>query len=143
MPPSGSTSCPAEIIAAGQKPSPSGSGPGGNWYVGSFGDSDEAILSYLLAAGEGSITVVGHSAYDISERQLIMLEEHPGVAFMDAAREQIPLAQGASSKRDVLLVSRADLMIIVWDGKSQGTKSLIDWLSVTGKDHLLGFIRPI
>ncbi len=117
-------------------------GAGYHWYVGSFGDADEAILSYLLGVGEASITVVGHSSYDISERQLRALEEHPDVAFIDVDREQIPRVQGASSKRDVLLVSRSDLLVLIWDGQSNGTRSLIDWLTATNKDHIVGFVSP-
>lgn len=115
-------------------------GSGYHWYVGSFGSTDETVLDYLLKAGEKSITVVGYSSYDISERQLLALEKNPHVSFMDAQREQVLDVPGSSSKRDVLFASRADLLIVIWDGHSPGTKRLIDWLSITGKDHILGFV---
>ncbi len=111
-----------------------------HWYVGSFGNTDEAVLSYLLESRESSITVVGHSSYDISERQLRTLEENTQVLFIDAEREQILSVPGSPSKRDVILASRADLLILIWDRQSPGTKVLIDWLSAAGKDHVVGFI---
>jgi hypothetical protein len=42
----------------------------------------------------------------------------------------------------VLFASRADLLVIPWNGRSQGTKALVDWPSVTGKNHILGFTSP-
>lgn len=111
-----------------------------NWYVGSFGDTDEAALQYLIEAGEDSITVVGYSSYDISSRQLSVLERNSSVSFIDAAREQIPSVPGAPSQRDVLFASRADLLVVMWNGKSEGTKNLLNWLSGNRKDHVLGFV---
>jgi nucleoside 2-deoxyribosyltransferase len=110
-----------------------------HWYVGSYGGVDEAVLSYLLESREKSITVVGHSRYDISEQQLRTLEENKHLSFIDAEREQVPPTAGAPSKRDIFLSSRADLMILIWDRRSEGTKALMDWLSATGKDHIIGF----
>ena len=110
-----------------------------HWYVGSYGDTDETILRFLIESGEQSITVVGYNSYDISERQLRVLEDNPHVSFIDAEHEQIPRVAKAPSKRDVFFASRADLLILIWDGQSGGTRSLIDWLSDTGKDHIVGF----
>jgi hypothetical protein len=115
-------------------------GSGYHWYVGSFGGTDEAVLDYLLKMEEKSIAVVGYSSYDISERQLLALEKNLQVSFVDARREQIPPVPGSPSERDVFFASRADLLIVIWDGQSPGTKRLIDWLSITGKDHIIGFV---
>jgi nucleoside 2-deoxyribosyltransferase len=113
-----------------------------HWYVGSYGDTDEAILRYLIESGERSIAVVGYNSYDISERQLSILERHPHISFIDAEREQLPPVPKAPSKRDVLFASRADLVVIIWNGKSSVTKGIIDWFSDTGKDHIVGFSLP-
>lgn len=113
-----------------------------HWYVGSYGDTDETILRYLIESGEQSITVVGYNSYDISDRQLRALEDNPHISFTDAEREQIPRVANAPTKRDVFFASRADLLILIWDGQSGGTKNLIDWLSNTGKDHIVGFTLP-
>jgi hypothetical protein len=117
-------------------------GKGYHWYVGSYGDSDEAALKYLIDAGERSIAVVGYSSYDISERQLTLLEKNRHLSFIDAEREQLLPAQGAPSKRDIFLASRADLVVLIWNGQSGGTKVLMDWLSAAGKDHIIGFASP-
>src|ERR1700677_1131382 len=111
-----------------------------HWYVGSYGDTDEAILNYLLNSGERSITVVGHNSLDISDRMLLTLEKNPHLTFIDAAREQVSSVPGAPTKRDVFLASRADLMILIWNGRSGGTRKLIEWLDEAGKDHVVGFI---
>jgi|ERR1700733_4910419 len=113
-----------------------------HWYVGSYGDADEAVLRYLIESGEQSIAVVGYNSYDISERQLRVLEENPNVSFIDAEREQVPRVPTAPSKRDVFFASRADLLILIWNGQSGGTRGLIDWLSEIGKDHIVGFTLP-
>lgn len=111
-----------------------------HWYVGGYGDTDETTLRYLLEVGESSITVVGYSSYDISEDQLSLLEQHPSVSFIDAAQEQMPTIAGAASERDMLFASRADLLVIMWNGASKGTKQLLDWLRNQKKDHVLAFV---
>lgn len=113
-----------------------------HWYTGSYGTTDEAILAYLLDSGEESVTVVGHTSFDISDQVLPMLEQHPHVAFVDAEREQVPRIPGSSSKRDTLFVYRADLIIVIWNGKSTRTDALMQWLSDIRKDHVVGFISP-
>jgi hypothetical protein len=42
--------------------------------------------------------------------------------------------------RDIFFVSKADLVMVIWDGRSQGTAGLLGWLRQTGKDHILGFV---
>jgi ABC-type phosphate transport system substrate-binding protein len=117
-------------------------GRGYHWYVGSVGDTDEAALQYLIEAKETSIAVVGYSSYDISERQLNLLENNKFISFVDASREQIPAVPGAPSIRDVLFASRADLLVVMWNGTSEGTRNLLSWLSDQRKDHVLGFVPP-
>lgn len=115
-------------------------GQGYNWYIGSAGITDEVALQYLLEVNEKSIAVVGYHAYDISAKQLSMLEKHSRVSFIDAKREQIPVISRAPSERDVLFASRADLLIIMWNAQSSGTKRLLEWLSAQNKDHIIGFV---
>jgi hypothetical protein len=115
---------------------------GYHWYVGSYGDTDETALRYLIGSGERSITVVGYNSYDISERQLRALEANPHLSFIDAEREQVPQVSRAPSERDIFFASRADLLILIWNGQSGQTKRLIDWLADTGKDHIVGFSVP-
>jgi hypothetical protein len=114
-----------------------------NWYTGSYGNCDEAALQYLIEMGESSIAVVGYSSYDISPAILNLLEEHRHIAFIDAAREQIPRAETAQNPRDVLFAARSDLIVTMWDGASPGTKELLQWLDSQQKDHIIGFIPSL
>lgn len=113
-----------------------------NWYTGSYGNTDEAALQYLIEMGEPSIAVVGYSSYDISPAMLDLLEEHRHIAFIDAAREQMPKVEQAQSARNVLFAARSDLIVTMWDGVSSGTKQFLQWLDKEKKDHIIGFIPP-
>jgi len=79
----------------------------------------------------------------LSERQLSLLEKHPHVSFIDARQEQIPLVPQAPSERDILFAARADLLVLLWDGQSEGTRRMLEWLSVQKKDHIIGYVPHI
>lgn len=113
-----------------------------DWYVGSFGAVDQVALELLADAGESRVTVVGYSSYDVSGPILSILSKAEGIEFLDAAAEQIPLADGAPSIRDILFAARCDTIIVGWDGVSDGTRQLINWLAANEKDHLVTFISP-
>jgi len=115
---------------------------GNSWLVGSVGTVDEVTVEYLLSQGEKSITVAGYSAYDISGKLLKIVEAEPTVKFIDASLEQMPRVADAPSNRDILFATRSDLIMIFWNGISQGTKQLINWVGSQGKDHYLGFVPP-
>jgi hypothetical protein len=61
---------------------------------------------------------------------------------VDALLEPVPPLPGAPSQRDVFFATKADLVIVFWDGKSRGTAQFLEWLRQTGKDHVLGFVGP-
>jgi hypothetical protein len=109
------------------------------WYVGSNGSVDETAVKYLLDQGEASIAVVGYTSYDISERMLSLIADADAVTFIDPSTEQVPIAAGAPSARDVLFAARSDFLILVWDGRSYGTGELVEWLGTQGKDHLVSY----
>jgi hypothetical protein len=115
-------------------------GRGYHWYVGSVGTVDEVALQLLKEMNEQSIAVVGYSAFDISGPQLSFLQQNPSVSFVDASQEQMPKSTSAPSDRDVLFAARADLLVLVWDGKSPAIKRMVEWLEVQRKDHLVGFV---
>jgi hypothetical protein len=69
-----------------------------------------------------------------------MLEAQPQLSFVDATLEQMPRLVGAPSERDVLFIARAQIVVVFWDGRSAGTKRLIDWLEAQGKDHVVGYV---
>lgn len=118
-------------------------GSGTDWYCGSFGVIDEAAVNLLLERGEESVTIVGYSSYDVSGTLLEILGQHTSVAFLDASAEQVPLVPGAPSHRDILLAARCDTVIVAWDGVSNGTRQLINWLAAQSKDHLVCFVPPL
>lgn len=118
-------------------------GTGVDWYCGSFGTIDELVVYLLLQRGEESIRVVGYSSYDISGSLLQMLEQHPILTFVDASAEQMPLVPGAPSYRDVLFAARCDSVIVAWNGVSEGTRNLINWLASQSKDHVVCFVPPL
>ena len=43
-------------------------------------------------------------------------------------------------QRDVLFFSRADVVILLWNGKSSGTEGMINWYRENEKDHIVGFV---
>lgn len=114
-----------------------------DWYVGSFGTVDQVALELLVDAGENRVTVVGYSSYDVSGPILAILSKVEDVEFLDAAAEQIPPAAGAPSVRDILFAARCDTIIVGWDGASDGTRRLINWLAANEKDHLITFVPPL
>lgn len=114
-------------------------GKGHRWLCGSYGVADEVALQYLVTHRE-NITIYAHHAYDISDgvRRLVEKEEVP---FVDSRREQIPkVSPPPTSERDALFVTKADLVILFWNGYSEGVRELVGWLKESGRDHLVGFI---
>ncbi len=108
------------------------------WYCGSVGDADETAAGFLLAEHQ-QVIVVGYSAYDLSDEMRILLETYQA-PFVDAQQEELPSMADAPSKRDILFYTKADLVILIWDGQSEGTQDLLQWLRQQHKDHLVVFV---
>lgn len=106
-------------------------GRGVTWYCGSYGDVDEITCDFLVARQE-KVVVVGYDAYDISDRMLKFVKEK-GLPFVDASREQLPEGFGGPSDRDVLFFTKADVVILLWNRTSHGTRELIDWYRSKGE----------
>ncbi|GHO96610.1 hypothetical protein KSF_066580 [Reticulibacter mediterranei] len=81
---------------------------------------------------------MGYNAYDLSEDMRILLEKYQAL-FVDAQQEVLPSIADAPSKRDILFYTKADLIILIWDGQSEGTHNLLRWLRQQHKDHLVVF----
>lgn len=113
-------------------------GKGVTWYCGSYGDVDE-ITSRFLLEREEKLVVVGYDAYDISESMLEFVKSK-GVPFVDAGREQLPRGIQGPTERDVLFLTKADIVVLLWNGESQGTRELIEWYRANEKDHVIGFV---
>jgi hypothetical protein len=108
------------------------------WYCGTVGTVDECAAAYLLGAGQ-RVIAVGYGPEDISNTMLGLLEQH-SAPFVDAYNEPVPAVPKAPSQRDVFFSTKADLVILFWDGRSSGTAELLAWLRQQGKDHVIGFV---
>lgn len=113
-------------------------GRGITWYCGSYGDVDQLSCEFLVGRKE-KVVIVGYDAYDISEAMLALVKAN-GLPFVDAGREQLPRGFQGPTDRDVLFFTRADVVILLWNGRSQGTRDLIEWYRSNEKDHVLGFV---
>lgn len=114
-------------------------GRGIRWLCGSYGLADEVALEFLVLHDE-NVTVVGFHAYDISDGLRQLLEKHR-LPFVDARREQIPkLATSPPSERDALFLAKSDLVILLWNGQSEGTRKLIGWFQEAERDHVVAFM---
>jgi hypothetical protein len=108
------------------------------WLCGSYGLSDEQAVQFLIRHDQ-KLIVVGYHSYDISDAMLNLVKKHD-IAFLDARKEQLPKGLAAPSDRDLFFLGKADLVVLLWDGKSKGTKEIIQWYSFHQKDHVVGFI---
>jgi len=108
------------------------------WYCGTNGTVDACVAKFLLSRGQ-RVIAVGYGAGDLSKEvgDLLKLHDTP---FVDAENEQVPQAQNAPSRRDMFFVTKADLVILFWDGASPGTAGLLAWLKRQRKDHVIGFV---
>jgi nucleoside 2-deoxyribosyltransferase len=113
-------------------------GRGVTWYCGSYGDVDVVTCEFLVTRNE-KVVVVGYDAYDISE-QMLALVKAKAVPFVDAGREQLPKGFRGPTDRDVLFFTKADVIILLWNGQSPGTLEMIDWYRSNEKDHIVGFV---
>jgi hypothetical protein len=113
-------------------------GSGVLWYCGSSGAADEAVLRFLIEAGERTI-VVGYHQWDISQPVLELMEKHD-LHFIDSQQESLIGGIEAPSSRDLFFAARANLVILLWNGKSRGVGRVIDWFKSHTRDYLLVFV---
>jgi hypothetical protein len=108
------------------------------WLTGSVGTVDVNVIRFLLEKNQ-NICAVGYHRFDCDPavRQLIKEER---VRFIDASVETIPKGIKGPSERDILFCIKSDLVILFWDGKSEGTKNLVDYYQNQGVATLLAFV---
>ena len=107
------------------------------WLCGSFGLADECAIRYLIQNNQ-KLFVIGYHSFDISPTVLTLMEQH-GLQFVDAEKEQLPKGIECPSKRDLLFLTKSDLLIVFWNGESQGAQNLVNWYATQNKDHILAF----
>jgi hypothetical protein len=112
--------------------------PGTLWYCGSNGTSDECVLEFLVDCKQNSVAV-GYHRLDLSEgvRRLVSDKK---VGFLDASLESLPKGLEGPSERDTFFAMKADLVILLWDGESKGTRTLIRYFEAQGRNLLIGFV---
>jgi hypothetical protein len=108
------------------------------WYCGSNGNTDEVVVQYLVSR-QRRVICVGYNRYDCSApiRQLV---DKGQVMLLDATLETIPRGMTGPTARDVFFATRADLIVLFWDGVSQGTAQLADYFRQNQISLLLGFV---
>lgn len=112
--------------------------PSTTWYCGTSGGVDETAVQYLLEERQ-RVVAVGYGPADVSPTMRALLKKYD-VPFVDAQHEDVPPSSDAPSRRDVFFLTKADFMLVLWDGKSQGTRRLLQWMHQKGKDHLVAFV---
>lgn len=113
-------------------------GPETTWYCGTAGNVDELAAQYLLQARQHVIGV-GYAQLDVSSRMLQILEAYKA-SFVDSSREQLLDIPNAPSPRDILFAQKADLIILLWDGKSDGIRQMLEWFQSQRRNCLLAYV---
>lgn len=108
---------------------------GVTWYCGTSGQVDNEAAKVLLEAGE-TVVFVSTPNRLVSPEILTLIEKF-GASLVDA--NKVPFARKYSDldNRDTLLITKADLVILVWDGESRVTKRLHDWLTEHHREHIV------
>jgi len=55
-------------------------------------------------------------------------------------RAPYPKGLNAPNERDLVYLTRADLLVVLWNGSSEGTHKLIAWYQAQQKDIVIGFV---
>ncbi len=85
------------------------------------------------------VCIVGFSKSNRSPVVQKLIEDHD-LPFIDVRAESLPDVEHAPSKRDIFFATKTDLVILLWDGKSSGTKIMYEWLQRTSRDHLMIYL---
>ncbi len=112
--------------------------PDNLWLTGTWGNTDEAIVEYLLQFKQ-KITGVGFSNYDLTKKIEDYIESDQ-ISFIDPTLENFPKGLNGPSERDKFYCMKADLIILLWDGSSKGTQTLIKYFMENSKNVLIIFI---
>jgi hypothetical protein len=111
-------------------------GRNASWYCGSSGLVDDLAVEYLHSRGEQVIAVtVNRWGMSEGSRKLV---QSGAVSMIDSSLEDLPRGM-AGSAREVLFCTKADLIMLIWDGQSHGTRKLMEYFTENGKSLLVGF----
>ena len=110
------------------------------WLVGSVGAVDRAAAAFLVEH-EQRVSIVGYHRFDCAPELRAFVDS--GTAdFVDASLEKVPtgMAEAGADKRDALFCVKADLVILLWDGESPGTRAMVDFFRGQESSTLLAFL---
>lgn len=108
------------------------------WLVGSVGTTDIAAARFLVERNQ-KVTAVGYHRFDCAA-ELRKLIEGGKLGFLDASVEPIPKGMTGPSERDILFCIKSDLVILLWDGQSSGTRNMVEYFQSQGVATLLVFL---
>ena len=109
-----------------------------SWLVGSVGTVDLTAIRFLLGHRQ-RVTAVGYHRFDCAA-ELRPAIESGRLTFVDASIEPIPRGMKGANERDIMFCIKADLIILFWDGESEGTKKAAQYYRDQGVSNLLAFI---
>lgn len=109
-----------------------------SWLCGANGVADECCLEYLSATGQ-EVRAVGYFAEDLSDYSQKLIKQRR-IVTVDVAKEALPRNLGIQNYRDLFFLTKADLLILFWNGRSSGTRTLVDFLHKHERDHILAFV---
>lgn len=109
-----------------------------HWLVGTFGTVDVATIRFLLDQRQ-NVTAIGYHRFDCAAE--LRPQIHQGnLKFLDASVEAIPRGIQGPTSRDIIFCIKSDLVVLFWDGLSEGTKDLVRYYQEQGVSSLVAFI---
>lgn len=108
------------------------------WLAGSLGNVDVATIRFLTEHKQ-NVTAVGYHRFDC-DGLLRPLIEAGKLTFLDSSIETVPRRLQGPSRREVFFCTKADLVILLWDGESTGTHEMVRFYQDQGVSTLLSFI---
>ena len=133
-----------------------------SWFVGAVGTVDLASIRFLLDHCQ-RVTAVGYNRFDCAPELRVLIDESR-LEFLDASVEavprgmkgppeldlckefacdlskSVPRGMKGPTERDIIFCIKSDLVILLWDGESQGTKEMAQYFKDQGVSTLLAFI---
>ncbi len=108
------------------------------WLTGSNGVIDVAAARFLVERNQ-RVAAVGYNRFDCAS-ELRRLVEASRLTYIDASLERIPKAMSGPNQRDILFCMKSDLVILIWDGSSQGTSNIVKYLQSQGIANLIEYL---
>jgi len=109
-----------------------------SWLVGCVGVVDVASARFLLDHQQ-HVTAVGLNRF-YCNRDLRPAIEEGTLDFLDVSLEALPKGFTGPTELEIFFCMKSDLIILLWDGDSRGTKRMVDYYQDQRVSTLLAFI---